>query len=240
MSGTPSRWNRMQQMYWSAMAQSYDSLYETRWSRLENDWVQKRIASQIESHNARVVDLGCGTGLGAEMLGHHIDLAGYVGVDIAAPMAAIANRLHNVATHVGPMDELGWIDNDSIDVVISTFSAASFCEAPERLLHEVHRILKPQGYAYISFLGRPRPLGDLARTFRTRGARHTETSTVARRYRPSELRRLAMATGFRNPSITAMNAFSGVCEAEALWNLGVVIGALLPRSSHLLELEVTK
>lgn len=231
----PALWDREQRDYWSALAPEYDSFYRSRWSRLENEWTEQQLARLVPSSEAVVVDLGCGTGLGVELLARHISLVNYLGVDISPEMTARTAQ-HGVATHVGDMDNLTIVQSGSTDLVVSIFSAVSFSQDPSALFAEVHRVLKPGGTAYLSVLGRttsktPQPI-----RFRTRGAEGDRSSTPAFRFSPRTLRRLATEAGLRVERIEGMNSLSGVLERPILWGLGRLIARLLPVTSHLLEL----
>lgn len=229
------KWDREQRDYWSALAPEYDSFYRSRWSRLENEWTELQLASLVTSEAPVVVDLGCGTGLGAELLSRRISLVNYLGVEISPEMTARTAGL-GVATHVGDMDDLTIVQSGSTDMVISIFSAVSFSQDPSALFAEVHRVLKPGGVAYLSVLGRttsktPQPI-----RFRTRGAEGDRSSTPAFRFSPHTLRRLAVEAGLRVQRIEGMNSLSGVLEHPILWGFGRIIARLLPSTSHLLEL----
>jgi SAM-dependent methyltransferase len=234
-----ANWESEQRDYWSALAPEYDSFYRSRWSRLENEWTELQLASLVTSPQPVVVDLGCGTGLGAELLSRHISLGNYLGVDISPEMTAITASL-GVATHVGDMDDLTIVQSGSTDMVVSIFSAVSFSQDPSALFAEVRRVLKPGGVAYLSVLGRttskaPRPI-----RFRTRGAEGNRSSTPAFRYSPHALRRLATEAGLRVQRIEGMNSLSGVLELPIFWGFGRIIARLLPSTSHLLELVCTQ
>lgn len=233
-------WNDKQRAYWSAIADEYDSLYTSKWSRLENTWVQQRLTSIAGSGTQAILDLGCGTGLGAQLLQPSASIARYIGLDISPDMSAIAARRFAVETRVGPMEDLAWLSDGSIDLVVSLFSAVSFCPSPEQLFSEVARVLRPGGRAYLSLLGRARHGQTSPVSFRTRGRDKVGETVPARRYHPAVARALAETSGLRVTAIDGMNSFAGVLEVPLLWSVGRMIARIAPTSSHLLELEVIK
>jgi 2-polyprenyl-3-methyl-5-hydroxy-6-metoxy-1,4-benzoquinol methylase len=99
--------------------------------------------------NERVLDAGCGTGYGANILA----LAGaseVVGIDRAAHVIAAA-RQHTqpgVTFEVADLLELPFPDNDF--GVVACFEAIEHVEAPDTALDEVARVLRPDGVLAIS------------------------------------------------------------------------------------------
>lgn len=234
-----AEWDREQRDYWSSLAPRYDSYYRSRWSKLENTWTEQRLAKLVTVPDPTVVDLGCGTGLGAELLGRYISLDNYLGVDISPEMAALTTRL-GVATYIGDMDDLVVVETASVDLVISIFSAVSFSRDPAALFAEVHRVLKSNGTAYLSVLGRTRSKSPLPIRFRTRGAEGVEPSTPAFRFSPKTLRCLAKDAGLHVGRVDGMNSLSDVLEFPALWGVGRLLARILPSTSHLLEIVCVK
>src|SRR3954452_8314608 len=117
---TPDRfWNGEQTNYWSGLSLSYDSLYTSRWSQLENEWVAARLRFLGEmGAQPAILDLGCGTGFGASLASRWTSLSRYVGVDIVPEMARLTQTRYAVETRVGAMDELDWVPTSSIDAVL--------------------------------------------------------------------------------------------------------------------------
>ncbi len=75
--------------YYDGIATGYDRLYRDVLSQGENAWVRRRLRALVGAGD-HVLDLGCGTGLGFELLdGVSAD---YVGYDISPAMVAVARR----------------------------------------------------------------------------------------------------------------------------------------------------
>jgi SAM-dependent methyltransferase len=240
MTTPDRRWNVEQTSYWSGLSLSYDSFYTNRWSQLENEWVERRLRFLGElGEQPAILDLGCGTGLGASLASRWTSLARYIGVDIAPEMARLTQRTHAVETRVGAMDELDWVLDSSVDAAICLFSTASFVESPKRLFDEVSRVLRPGGKAYLSTLGRDlRPAPHEVR-FRTRG-HQSDMNVPARRFRPKHLRTLAQGAGLTVDAIEGMNSLSGIFDVPILWQVGRTMGRLAPITSHLLDIRCSK
>jgi SAM-dependent methyltransferase len=232
-------WNSEQCDYWSTLTSLYDGLYQSRWSELENDWVSQKLRFLKTFSSPRILDLGCGTGLGAVLSSRWAPLTNYVGVDISPTMAQRTAANFGVETHTGAMDNLAWASDESFDAVICLFSAASFVHDPLRLFEEISRVLRPGGMAYVSTLGRAWGNSPREVRFRTRG--HSDSTSVpAWRFRAADLREIANRHGLRPVSIEHMNSLSGICESPRLWQLGRLLARTMPASSHLIEITCTK
>lgn len=236
---TAAEWDAVQRQYWSTVADVYNDLYRSAWSRLEDEWVTSQLAFLRDLRRPLVVDLGCGTGLGADFVLRWNANATYLGIDISPAMAAQAAEEHGVECVVGSMDDLSWLRDSSVDVVLALFSSASYARSPLHLMTEIHRVLKPGGIAYVSTLTRRRGCTAVD-TYVTRGHHASTIGVPAHRFRQRELAALARAAGFVHLGIRGINAFSGICEAPPLWRFGRTAARLNPNWSHLLELTCTK
>lgn len=229
-------WDASQRRYWSSLASTYDSLYESSWSQAENDWVAERLSFLGGRSSPRILDLGCGTGLGAELARRWTDLEGYTGVDISPRMTALTAARYQVNTRVGSMDDLQWAADQSFDAVIALFSSISFAASVPTLLAEVARVLRPGGRAYLSALGRDFSAQPAETSFKTRGWRSHRAYVPAHRFRPHHLSEAAQEVGLVDVQVTGMNSLAGVIEVRRLWWMGTAIAARWPSTSHLLEL----
>ena len=95
-----------------------------------------------------VLDLGCGDGttaVPAAQLGANV-----LGVDIASNLVAAGNAraqelgLDNLTFQEGDATDLGDLDDDSFDLVVSVFGAM-FAPRPEAVAREVVRVARPGG-----------------------------------------------------------------------------------------------
>jgi SAM-dependent methyltransferase len=232
-------WNAAQRVYWSGVAPVYDSLYRGPWSRLENEWVRSRLGFIADLTRPRVLDLGCGTGLGAELVRSWNPGAQHIGVDSSEEMTRATAERYGSHCLVGSMDRLDDLEAHSVDVVLALFSSVSFASSPERLFTEVHRVLRPGGRGYLSALSRPRGASGQAGTYVTRG--HAARPGVpARRYSARDLTALALQAGLVDVHVQGMNALAGVWESRRLWRLGRLLAGLRPDWSHLIELTCVR
>jgi SAM-dependent methyltransferase len=235
-------WHRQQQHYWNGVADRYDRLYRKRWSELENDFVRRRLSFIGELADATVVDLGCGTGLGARLARELRPDVTYYGVDISDEMIRAA-RVDGGKLLTAPMDELSFLADGEADVVLALFTSVSFAFDTERLFAEVGRVLKPGGQAYLSALGgrRSRRHGNDGEVrYRTRGDEQPGSGAPVRLLTVEDIRRLAAEAGLAVVSVEGMNALSGICEAAPLWWAGRFVARIRPNLAHTIEVRLRK
>lgn len=129
--------------YYNIIAERYISLYGDKVSLSENACVAKFLTNHLDiGRDALVLDLGCGGGLGLELL-NNID--GYVGIDIAPKMIELAKAQHKKGVFLeGDMENLEF-EEGSFDYVISIFGSFSHSACPEKVVEEIMRVLKPGG-----------------------------------------------------------------------------------------------
>ncbi|MEQ1505716.1 MAG: methyltransferase domain-containing protein [Myxococcota bacterium] len=109
-----------------------------------------------------VVDLGCGTGRDVFVLAQLVGPSGRViGVDMTAAQLAVAERTRdwhaarfghprsNVTLHHGLIEDLGFLADGSVDVVVSN-CVVNLAADKEVVLREVRRVLAPGGEFYLS------------------------------------------------------------------------------------------
>lgn len=103
--------------------------------------------------DARVLDVGSGTGFFTRRLMHTYPQAQLVGLDIAEGMLHFSRKNGPDAIQwlCGDAEHLPLADN-SIDLVFSSL-AIQWCQNLPQLMAELHRVLKPSGQLFIATLG---------------------------------------------------------------------------------------
>ncbi len=109
-----------------------------------------------------IVDLGCGTGRDVFLLSQFAGAAGkVVGVDMTASQLEVAERTRswhaerfghgasNVELHQGYIEDLSFLEDDSVDIVVSN-CVVNLSPRKDIVLKEVFRVLKPGGEFYFS------------------------------------------------------------------------------------------
>lgn len=237
-------WDRAQRQYWDGVADKYDCLYQGRWSHMEDAWVALQLSFIADLTRPSIVDLGCGTGLGWRLIKPINPYAEYRGIDISPSMAQMAAN-SGINVTVGSMDDLSFLADSSIDVVIALSSSLSFAFEPARVISEVSRVLRPSGHAYLSALSR-KALSRLCRSINspaqywTRGDICRGSGAPAHLFNIDEIKRLGYMTGLVALSAKGINALSGVCEVPFIWSLGRLATSINRNFAHLLDLHFQK
>jgi ubiquinone/menaquinone biosynthesis C-methylase UbiE len=138
-------------------AEIYDERY-TRIQREKYEVVKKYLSKRV----ARILDLGCGTGMFLEELAERNEIV--IGVDSSMKMLDIARKRASGASLVcADADHLPFKDR-SFDVVVSVTLLQNVPE-PVVTMKEIARVLKPKGIAIVTSLKRkhsPEKLADWA------------------------------------------------------------------------------
>ncbi len=132
------------------------------WSQRADDWAAVQEATALPLYHAalerlevgsdtRVLDVGCGAGLFAQMASQRG--ASVSGVDAAPALTAIAGRRVPAGDfHVGEMEALPF-DSGVFDVVTG-FNAFQYAERPVRALAEAARVVRRGGSVFVATWGR--------------------------------------------------------------------------------------
>jgi len=134
--------------YYDLISKQYDAIFVDPISRAEDAVVTAILVRTIKP-GARILDCGCGTGLGRVMTRDISD--DYLGIDISEAMIAQARRNH-CPHHRGEgmfaaadMTSLDFLDDDSFDCVMSLNGAFSHVADEQAAAAEMIRVLKPGG-----------------------------------------------------------------------------------------------
>ena len=155
----PGRKRAYNERHFAEAASRYD--LATRMMSLGRDaaWKRALVAALPVLPSPRCVDLACGTGDVAFLLAKRYPGGVVTGMDLSAPMLAIArerNRFTNVRFEPGDLCDLPFSDG-SADVVTGSYALRNAPDLREALA-EVHRVLSPGGVAvFLDFSNPERP-----------------------------------------------------------------------------------
>lgn len=199
-----------------------DRGYHALVDRLEADLVIEH------ARGARVLEVGCGTGL---VLSKIASVAGHaVGVDLSRGMIEKA-RARGLTVVRGSATALPFLD-DSFDVVYS-FKVLAHVPAIEAALAEIARVTRPGGIMLLEFYN-PWSLRYLAR--RVAGARrigrvHTEADVSTRWDSPLAIRRM-LPRGVSLMALRGIRVLTPVAAAHSMPGLGPWLARAEARASR--------
>jgi ubiquinone/menaquinone biosynthesis C-methylase UbiE len=227
--------------YWDDVASRYGGLYDNTWSRFEDSITQRDVLRLLRgAPGERVLDIGCGTGLGYELLGGAESKVSYVGVDISSAMLSEFRKKHSaVNTYQASGDCLAKVfGHGQFDLVIAINVAASFPTRTRRMLEEVRRILAPGGVIYLSFLNRRslrrmvHGLRGVDEAYRTRGDHESADFVWAKTYSRRSLVSMCQAVGFGHVRCVYRSVLGGVWESAAAVSAESVLQRMAPCLGH--------
>jgi ubiquinone/menaquinone biosynthesis C-methylase UbiE len=252
--------------YYDRLAADYDRLYDDVLSQGENGWVRARLQKLVRPGD-HILDLGCGTGLGLELLSG-IE-ARYTGLDISPAMIARAKQkfghVSSASFGLGDMARLWDHEAHRFDVVISLFGSFSHVLDPEKAVAGIAHACRPGGRILVMTYSR-RSLRNLARclparslaplakrqNYQVRNSGNGRGAAPALAYSARELK--ALFAGFEDVRVSGLNA---VLELDVVKSLARArmrdpaaatraltiesrILALAPGLGHMLVLTATK
>ncbi len=207
---------RQNRKYHDRVAGTYDQIYDTPYWRAYRDLSWRHLKHFLPAlRPAWGLDIGCGTGwFGLRLLraGLHtvfLDPSGKMIEQARAAAEAEAGRGLESRFEQTGMEEMGALQDQSMDFATGQGDPLSFCTDPLRALRELHRVLKPDGTAVLSvdnriagvksLLGEASPDAalELLRTGRTewRADRQGERFGM-KMFDPDELQALLQKAGF--------------------------------------------
>lgn len=132
--------------------------------------IRRRLLERLELFRIgplRILDAGCGTGLGARALLQHYRRATLVALDLAPGMLQATRRqrpwLRRLDAVCGDAAAIPLADG-SVDLVFSNLML-QWCDSPDRVFAEFHRVLRPGGLLLFSSFG-PDTLKELRAAWR--------------------------------------------------------------------------
>lgn len=148
IEGASNDWQRRVAHAFSRAAERYERLANAQQAMGESLW--PRLPAEADA----VLDLGCGPGQWSVRLATRYGPAcRVVGLDLAPGMLHVARQRHATAAHWVCADAAALpLGEASLDLAFSNL-ALQWCPDPERVLGELHRVLRPGGRALITTLG---------------------------------------------------------------------------------------
>jgi ubiquinone/menaquinone biosynthesis C-methylase UbiE len=230
--------------FWNEIAPTYDQLYQSAWSQYEDSeleqWLKEAFGDRIE---VRVLDIGCGTGLGYKLVKRIMPTCEYVGIDISKGMIeefhkkiGAASADDRLSLYVAPAHELVRLFPESaFDVVLLLNGVASYVGGPSKVLKDGQHLLKPNGALFASFLNRAslrrclRGNNRMREVYSTRGAGLKNSGVHIVLPKQAELKRRCERYGFDLRWVRHQSVLGGVLEKYWLIRLEGLLRRIVPR-----------
>jgi ubiquinone/menaquinone biosynthesis C-methylase UbiE len=232
-----------QQKYWSRVSSQYDSLYSNEWSLFEDMQVRRWI-EEIGVGGGRLLDLGCGTGLGYFLSACQAKGFEYEGIDISQDMLDQMSRKYPQAmTRNLSLEELDCLPSSGYRNILALNSVLSYSGDFYELIRQIFRLLEPGGVFLVSALNRY-SLRRITRlkilseeTFQTRNADKGLGGVPARTISRGAFAKMAIDEGFEDVLVKSQGVLAGVCERPKLLPLEKQLQSLVPCLGHCIYLS---
>lgn len=233
-------WNENNKKYWDDIAGNYDNSYNDLWSLFENKLIRERLRFITYLNKPKILDLGCGTGLGYAICNSLNGEIQYTGVDISQEMLAIlAENYPNANLINSAMSDLSAIDDNKFDVVLSLFTAFSYTDDYKKTISEISRVTKPNGIIFLSVISKY-SLRRLIKfkcqrreNYKTRGV-DTDSYSYSWSFSKRYLFKL-FNIGFTDIKLIGYNPFGGIYllnKNKFFWKINLFFSKILPSLSH--------
>ena len=194
--------------YFNRWATRYDRSWAQIWFRENHRLIEQAVDPPAD---ARILDLGCGTGQLAARLARRVPHGTVFGVDPAEEMIRVARRQHrrkNLSFEVCSSEAIP-ADAGAFDVVVSTISFHHWAR-PGESLREIARVLRADGRLLILDLCRDNPfMAALDQVQRWLQPSHSGIASS------TEMHRYGSRAGFRRLQITKPRWFLMLAEGTS-------------------------
>ena len=244
------------ELYWDAIASKYDDYYQNKWSQLEDCQLQRwlRLLLTGARPSARILDIGCGTGLAYRLLHTELASLNYVGFDVSQRMLSqfadwISDNAKDCQIELleGRAQQIrNMFSPSTFDFIWSTNTAASFCGSPTMLLHACSNLLRDGGWVFLSYLNRTslrRTLKferSIVEVFRTRNSDFQLGGVRAVTVSAHNLKRRCGRADLQRCKLVYQSVLGGVAESPPLYPLENYLSRHIPSLGHSIALIAQK
>lgn len=115
------------------------------------------LENAIKKDGVTLVDFGGGTGRWLAILDEYFTNSKFIIVDLSSDMLGKAQKKidngvfkNEVQLIESNIEDIPLLNDNSADIIISTYNPLSFTNEPQKVINEAYRILKPNGVAMIT------------------------------------------------------------------------------------------
>lgn len=235
--------------YWNKISSHYDTLYSGRWSVREDRLTANILERELlASAGVRILDVGCGSGLGFRLLARSLPSMQYSGIDFAENMISELKSRHPEAVALcgEALEVMKSLEPDRFDFIFSINAAMSFPQETDLILEQVSRLLAPDGRFCLSFLNQRslrRRLGRIEariEEYRTRGDRLSTEWIPALAVDEVDFRPRLLRAGLLCQRVDYLSVLGGVWESGLSAVPEVLLQMLSPKLGHLVYFSGVK
>ena len=235
--------------YWNGISSRYDMLYSGRWSAREDRLTANILGRELlATTGRRILDVGCGSGLGFRLLAGNFPFLQYSGIDFAENMISeLKSRHPDAVAHCGEaLEVMKSLEPERFDFIFSINAAMSFPQETDQILEQVSRLLVPDGRFCLSFLNQRslrRRLGKIeARTeeYRTRGDCLSTEWIPALAVDEVDFKQRLSRVGLLCQKVDYLSVLGGVWESGLSVIPEVLLQMLNPKLGHLVYFSGVK
>lgn len=162
--------NTESQYYKQVIAQSFNKAYRSyeQVAELQKEVgliLLERVRQFCQTKPTHIIDIGCGPGLLAPKLQKRFPDSIIILTDIAEQMLHYSSGQNPECKHICLDAEYLPLADNSCELIFSNMTI-QWCQTPEKVFSEFHRILKPGGQLFFSTVG-PATLHELKHAWRT-------------------------------------------------------------------------
>lgn len=141
--------NILKELGFNVLAKDYDDYFKGVLCSKENEIISILLRKWLIPGS--VLDLGCGTGLGYELLPNKN--VNYMGIDCSVKMVEIAKEKFSASFRLGDIRTMNNIPDSGFDNVISTFGSVNYIRDLKVAINRMHEVLKDDGRFFLMFMG---------------------------------------------------------------------------------------
>lgn len=218
--------------YWDHVAERYPGYYRDGYSQRENQIVHRDLVLLFRPP-LKVLDIGCGQGLGALLMPRNNAM---YGVDISAGMIGRANGFY---CHTKVADATDYLLNcpaNEYEGAIATFNVFAYIDRPDVFMSNLKRVVRPGSPVYLMTLNRYalwRLLALDTSPYAPYGTRdEKQIEPIAVNFYSRARFKGYLSRWFERVQVKPMSWFGKVYQKPQVWALDRLLCKIAPNMAH--------